>query len=232
MTTPLRQLWASLALTALLACASGPAPMPTPTPMPTPMPTPTHSPSPTPTPTPTPSPSPAFAPPPLAAGEVLLSTGGDLDLTRLPAATVTRTADRLIAIGQTEVPASSRLQAALALVDAVARAELVTALRSGIASLELDRQAQEAGRATQSIEVITAQAAHGLLPGLAPARHGWQKVRRGGEEVLRLWSRVEAGRAEVEQSVAKALPGEAPEVRARRAVERMANEQRLAAPSR
>ena len=168
--------------------------------------------------------------PTLSAGEQLLSSGGELDLSTLPAATVTRTADRLIAVGQTEVPAGSRLQAALALVDAVARAELVASVRSGVATLERSSEEVAGARTTQSVEVITAQAAQGLLPGRAPARHGWQKVRRAGEEVLRLWAVLEADRAAVEASLAKALPGDQPEERARRAVERMASPQPVPQP--
>ncbi|MBS2024856.1 MAG: hypothetical protein JST92_20865 [Deltaproteobacteria bacterium] len=201
------------------------------TPSPTPAPTQTPAPTPTQTPTPTPAPTPTQSPiDPLGTDEVL-QTGGDLDLRSLPQATVETKGDLLIAYGQTEVPGDSRLQAALALADAVARAELLAAVRTGLATLTIDTQEKSGDSEKQRVEVFTAQVAKGLLPALPLPKRGWQKVKRDGKVILRLWSRIEAPREAVQHAVAVALDTVDSAKRAAEAVARMRTEKSLATPS-
>ena len=160
----------------------------------------------------------ACAPYPSSPGEQLLSSGGELDLSCLPPGTIENRGASLVAWGLTEVPGGSRLQAALALADAAARAELVASVRVGIASLFRSAEADD----RVSAEKLTVQVASGLLPALEPARHGWRRVRRGSEEVLVIAARISADRAALQASMAKALAGrDAPDAMAQRALEAM-----------
>lgn len=136
----------------------------------------------------------------------------------------------MVVWGLSELPGASRLQAALALADAAARAELVASVQVGVASLF-----RSAGQTTQGglgsalvLERVTAQVASGLLPALAPPGHGWRKVKRGAAEVLIVAARLTAGRRAVQQSVQASLwaaqqkefgSQDAADVAARRAVE-------------
>jgi hypothetical protein len=179
---------------------------------------------------PSPPPRPACAPYPAEPGERTLSSGGDLDLACVPSTSVTTDGDTVIAWGLSEVPGASRLQAALALVDAAARAELVASVQVGVASLfRSSGQTTQGGQGSALVlEKVTAQVASGLLPALAPPVHGWRKVKRGAAEVLVVAARLTAGKRAVQESVAASLWAaqqkegggqDAPDVSARKAVE-------------
>lgn len=173
---------------------------------------------------------PGCAPYPAEPGERTLSSGGELDLSCVPVSAVHTEGESVIAWGLSEVPGASRLQAALALADAAARAELVASVKVGVASLF-----RSAGSTTQSgqgeqvvLEKLTAQVASGLLPALPPAQHGWRKVKRGDLEVLIVASKLTAQKRAVQESVEASLwaaqqkeggSQEAPDVAARRALE-------------
>jgi hypothetical protein len=118
-----------------------------------------------------------------------------------PVTSITNEGDRIVAFGFSEVPGKSRLQAALALADAVARGELLAAVRAGVADAQRDVQTGD----TQEVERITAQVASGVLPALSPAQHGWRKIQRDGEVVLQVWSRLTAQRSAVLAALEKAL---------------------------
>lgn len=133
----------------------------------------------------------------------------------LPPATVELTDAQVVVWGMTEVPADSRLQAALAMVDAIARAELLKYIRAGVASLALDVQTG----AGQELARVDAEVAKGLLPGLAPPRHAWHKVRRGDEMVLRLYARLTVDREVAARAIAAALARPDGDALARRALE-------------
>lgn len=150
-----------------------------------------------------------------ASSEEVLASGGELNLAQLPAATIERSASQLIAFGLAEVPGDSRLQAALALADANARAELLSAIRVGIASsLTVTSSASTSGGSnssgsreldSQAVDEKTAQVASGVLPALAPAQHGWRKLRRNGEVVLLVCARISASESALASTLAATL---------------------------
>ena len=122
----------------------------------------------------------------LAAGPVedVIARGGDL--AGPPATSIAKEATEIAAYGFSEVPGDSRLQAALALADANARAELVKYARVRVT----DSLKSLSTESSEQIETRTKEMAHGLLPVLALPRHGWRKLKRDGEVVLQVWSRI------------------------------------------
>jgi hypothetical protein len=119
-----------------------------------------------------------------AALETVLSNGGEL--AGPPEHTALKEGADYAAYGFAEVPGNSRLQAALALADATARAELQKLARVRVEDSLKDRQTAT----TEEVESRTREFAHGLLPALAPPQHGWRKLQRGSETVLQVWARV------------------------------------------
>ncbi len=154
-----------------------------------------------------PPPSPASAEA-RASSEPVIDSGGELDLAQLPAATVTRMSGEIVAYGLAESPGDSRLQAALELADANARAELIGAIRVGVAA-ELQARTDEGqkGGGSTEIEQRTAQVADGVLPALGAAQHGWRKVRRNGEIILITGARIAAREDALLQTLAATLKG-------------------------
>jgi hypothetical protein len=143
---------------------------------------------------------PACAPYPAQPGERTLSSGGDLDLGCVPQASVTTAGGTVVVWGLSEVPGASRLQAALALADAAARAELLASVQVGVASLLRSTGSTEVDGAAV-LESVTAQVSRGLLPALPPPVHGWRKVQRGPTEVLIVAARISADKSAVRESV-------------------------------
>ena len=107
----------------------------------------------------------------------------------------------IVAWGFSEVPPKSRMQAAYALTDANARAELVKLVRVHVEDL----MKSNSTATTEEIETTTREAAHGLLPALEPARHGWRRLKRGDEQVLQVWSRISIPRSRMREIVSKAV---------------------------
>lgn len=124
------------------------------------------------------------------------ATGGDLSVEDLPPQTVQVLGDRIVVWGTTEVPSSSRLQAALAMVDAVTRAELTKYVQARVASLSLDRLVVAGGGERQEIVVRTVETARASL-GSIPVQRGWAYE----GEVLRLVGRLELDRAHLQSWV-------------------------------
>jgi len=143
--------------------------------------------------------------PPLEPGEVLLGRGGELALEGRPAATVGGEGENLVAWASTEVPGNSRLQAALAMVDAIVRAELLKAVQVGVASVETVDASSGAGGDKLAASSAASEVAKGLLPNLPIPQHAWLKVRRDNAEILRLYARLEVNRAAVTTAVQQAL---------------------------
>src|SRR5439155_15731045 len=105
-----------------------------------------------------------------APAEEVLAKGGELD--GPPAQTIENGETLVVAWGFTEVPPKSRMQAAYALTDANARAELVKLVR-----VQVEESLKSNSTATaEEIETLTREAAHGLLPALEPAQHGWRRL--------------------------------------------------------
>ena len=141
----------------------------------------------------------------LEPGELLLSRGGDLSLEGRPAATVKQEGSNLVAWASTEVPGNSRMQAALAMVDAIVRAELLKAVQVGVASVETADASSDAGADKQAASSAASEVAKGLLPKLPIPQHAWLKVRRDNAEILRLYARLEVNRAAVTTAVQEAF---------------------------
>jgi hypothetical protein len=120
----------------------------------------------------------------LVAAETVLAQGGELP--GPPAQTVVTEGEEVAVFGFSEVPPKSRLQAALALADANARAELIKLVR-----VQVEDSLKSRSTATQEeIESRTREVAKSALPALSPAQHGWRRLKRGDGQVLQVWSRL------------------------------------------
>ena len=127
----------------------------------------------------------------LIASEIVLAAGGEL--AGPPAQTVSQEGAEVVAYGFSEVPPRSRLQAAYALADANARAEIVRLVRVKVTdSLKANETLTQV-----EVEAKTTEAARGILPALSVAQHGWRKIRRGGAIVLQVWSRISVPKAKL-----------------------------------
>jgi hypothetical protein len=153
--------------------------------------------------------------------EQVLASGGDTAIIDAPLSV----GQSVVAVSASvEVPGDSRLQAALAMVDAITRAELCKTVAVAIVSLGSDRQVDSAAPEVMS---YTAEATRVLLPALPLPAHAWRKVRRGDEVVLVLFGRLEVPRAQLATAVAKVLTARGqPGARADDVVARLAGEKR------
>lgn len=132
-------------------------------------------------------------------GEDVLERGGELAQARPEQATVAVTADTITVWGITEVPDGSRLQMAFAGVDAITRSELLKAVEVRVTSTETDVESNDPSR--RSLTLQTIEAVDGVLPRATPMPHGWVRVRRGNDVVLRVWARLEVSRESVEAAL-------------------------------
>jgi hypothetical protein len=149
--------------------------------------------------------------------EVVLAAGGELGLIDRPLSAN----PAMVAVSSSvEVPGDSRLQAALAMVDATTRAELCKTVAVAIVSLETDQQVDGAAPEVMS---YTAEATRVLLPALPLPSHAWRKVQREGEVVLVLYGRLEVPVEQLAAAVSKLLTARGkPAGRAAGVVERLA----------
>jgi hypothetical protein len=138
-----------------------------------------------------------------ARGEEILERGGELADVQAERQTVTVTASTVTVWGLTEVPDGSRMQMAFAGVDAIARAELLRVVQVRVAEVVTDVDSTDPNR--RSITMETREAVDGVLASSGPLPHGWARVRRGGEIVIRLWARLEVPRAGLETAVRSLL---------------------------
>jgi hypothetical protein len=145
---------------------------------------------------------------PLEPGEVLLERGGELQLDGAPPATLRFVGDDVEAFAQTEVPGDSRLQAALAMVDALVRAELLKSIQVGVAAVDTATQTSSANTQAQASSSAAAEAVKGVLPKLPLPEHGWVKVKRDGAVLLRLHARIKVARATIAGALQGAVGGE------------------------
>jgi hypothetical protein len=134
-----------------------------------------------------------------APAEEVLAKGGEL--AGPPAQTIENGETLVVAWGFAEVPPKSRMQAAYALTDANARAELVKLVRVQVE----DSLKSNSTATTEEIETRTREAAHGVLPAISPAQHGWRRLKRGGEQVLQVWSRIALDRSRMHEIISKAV---------------------------
>jgi hypothetical protein len=135
--------------------------------------------------------------------EVVLERGGELADSDAIRAVVSVTADKVVVWGVTEVPDGSRMQMALAGVDAITRSELLKAIE--VRTMGVVTSGERSDSARQTVVVETVEAVSGALTQMGPLPHGWARVRQGDKIVLRLWARLEVPRAMLESAVQSTL---------------------------
>ena len=137
------------------------------------------------------------------SGERVLERGGELADIRVERAVVEVTARAITVWGTSEVPDGSRMQMAFAGVDAITRSELLKVLQVRILSVVTDVESTDPAR--RSITDETFEAVNGVLAHAGPMPHGWARVRRGNETLIRIWARLEVPRATLETAVRSLL---------------------------
>jgi hypothetical protein len=128
----------------------------------------------------------------LARGDELADVPVDAMVVRIDARTVH-------SWGLLEVPDGSRLQAAYAGVDAIARAELLKLVRVRVADLMVSVDSTDPARRDayeRTLEAVAGSLRHG-----GELQHGWARVQRGSGIVLRVWARLTVARAEIEAAL-------------------------------
>ncbi len=141
------------------------------------------------------------------SGEVVIEHGGDLE--GMPARpSVELTSAAVTVWGLSDVPDGSRLQMALAGVDAITRSELLKCIEVRISAVVTSVESTDARR--RSVVVETLEAVDGVLARGAPLRHGWARVRRGSRTVLRVWARLSVPREALETAARSILSARGP----------------------
>lgn len=135
-------------------------------------------------------------------GEEVLERGGELRDAR-PERALTVTASQISVWGITEVPASARLQMAMAGVDAITRSELLKAIEVRVSEVVTSVESSPASR--RSVVVETSEVVAGVLARGAPLPHGWARIQRGDEVILRIWARLDVPRATLEGALRSTL---------------------------
>jgi hypothetical protein len=95
------------------------------------------------------------------------------------------------------------MQMAFAGVDAITRSELLKVLQVRILSVVTDVESTDPAR--RSITDETFEVVNGVLAHAGPMPHGWARVRRGNETLIRIWARLEVPRATLETAVRSLL---------------------------
>jgi hypothetical protein len=142
------------------------------------------------TPAPAPSPAPASAP------------GGTLRCADMPTRNPFKQQDTIEIWGSSEAPANARLQAALALVDAVTRAELAKFIETSLQASDLDQQSERG----QAIESHTLEVARARIGQAAPLEHGYATVAQDGQATLKLCAKLVLRREALMQTLQQSLP--------------------------
>lgn len=135
--------------------------------------------------------------------EDVIERGGELADVEAARAPVAVTATSITVWGSSEVPDGSRMQMAFAGVDAITRSELLKAVQVRVASVVTDVDSTDPRR--RSLTVETMETVDGVLSRAGALPHGWARVRRGNETVLRIWARLEIPRAQLETAVRSLL---------------------------
>jgi hypothetical protein len=137
----------------------------------------------------------------------VLARGGELGAVSLDDTNVTITDSTVTVWGVIEVPDGSRLQATYAGVDAIARAELLKLIRVRVADVMVSIDSTDPLRRAaheHTVEVVGGALRHAGTP-----RHGWERVLRGEQIMLRVWARLRVPRAELERALQTAGTGAA-----------------------
>ncbi|MGC9983080.1 MAG: hypothetical protein ABSF35_05530 [Polyangia bacterium] len=140
---------------------------------------------------------------PAPSPEEVLERGGELANADAVRAKVLVTADRVSVWGMTEVPDGSRMQMALAGVDAITRSELLKSIEVRVSGVVTSVESTDPSR--RSVVVESVEAVSGALSETGPLPHGWARVRRGDKVVLRLWARLDVARIVLESAIRAAV---------------------------
>jgi hypothetical protein len=135
--------------------------------------------------------------------EVVLERGGELADANAVRVTVAVTADTVVVWGIAEVPDGSRMQMALAGVDAITRSELLKAIEVRVSGVVTSVESSDPAR--RSVVVETVEAVSGALSKAGPLPHGWARIRQGDKIVLRLWARLDVPRTMLEGAIHAAV---------------------------
>lgn len=131
-----------------------------------------------------------------------LARGGalaDADVTDM---TTEITHDSVSTWGVIDVPDGSRLQAAYAAADALARAELLALIRVRVAGVMVSVDSSDPAHRQASEHVV--EAVSGVLRNAAVTEHGWARVDQHARARLRVWSRLRVPRADVAATIRSA----------------------------
>ena len=140
--------------------------------------------------------------PALGRTEETLARGGEL-AGEAPDRSIRIDGDSVSIWGTTEVPDGSRLQLAFSGVDAIARAELLKAVRVRVQSLMVDVESNDPK--ARSLTLTTTESVSGVLDRAGPLPHGWARIQRGDEQIIRLWARLRVSRAALEAALREPL---------------------------
>lgn len=138
----------------------------------------------------------------------VLERGGELSDVRLDEKNVTVGDGTVSVWGVIEVPDGSRLSAAHAGADAIARSELLKLVRVRIADVMVSVDSTDPARRDafeHTVEVV-----HGALAHAGTPRHGWERVQRGHAIILRVWARLSVPKAELDRALQTARKLELP----------------------
>lgn len=137
-----------------------------------------------------------------------LARGDSLASVRVEDMTARITDSTVSAWGLLEVPDGSRLQAAYAGVDAIARAELLKLLRVRVAGVVVSVDSNHPAR--RAAYERTVEAVAGTLRRAGSTQHGWARVQQKERIVLRVWSKLTVRRADVEAALLASRAADAP----------------------
>jgi hypothetical protein len=130
------------------------------------------------------------------SGERVLARGGDVSLGDKQ---LQVTGTSVSAWGVIEVPDGSRVQAAYAGADAIARSELLKLVRVRIEGVMVSVDSTDPAR--QDAFEHTLETVDGALRRAGTTNHAWERVQRGDQRILRVWSRVTVPRTELEAAL-------------------------------
>ncbi|HEX5657200.1 MAG TPA: hypothetical protein VFX59_08390 [Polyangiales bacterium] len=129
-------------------------------------------------------------------GERVLERGGELAGVSLEDKKVQLTASTLSAWGVIEVPDGSRMQASYAGADAIARSELLKYVRVRVEDVMVSVDSTDPAR--RDAYEHTVETVHGTLRRGGITQHAWERVQRGEQRILRVWSRLSVPRADLQ----------------------------------
>ncbi|MEY4508593.1 MAG: hypothetical protein RLZZ450_715 [Pseudomonadota bacterium] len=129
----------------------------------------------------------------------VLERGGELGDVTVAQTNVTVSKSAITVWGVMEVPAGARMQAAYAGVDAIARAELLKVIRVRVADVMVSVESTKPAETTAFEH--TFEAVKGVIRHAEAPLHGWERVLRGDETILRIWARLTVPRADLESSL-------------------------------